>query len=706
MANPRKLKVALVGNPNSGKSSLFNHLTGLNQKIGNFPGVTVEKKSGFCTLNESTSAEIIDLPGTYSIYPRSLDEQIVAEVLLDHHSPTTPDKVVVIVDATNVKRGFLLLTQIIDIGLPTILVLNMMDLAVKAGISYDLNALSKKLGIPVMLLNARNGIGLEELKKVMSKPLEPPFHQIFTISKDAEQPVKELRTLLGVDNDYEAFQFLEQPQSLKFLAKEKQLQVEDIRKKYEFFQGKFQGAETIQRYSYIQDLLNQVTLKASDHSWKKSSARLDRILLHKVWGYLIFFIVLFLIFQSIFAWAKVPMDFIDQSFATLSSYLMTVLPEGPLSSLIAEGVVPGIGGIMIFIPQIAILFAFISILEESGYMARVVFMMDKVMRKFGLNGKSVVPLMSGVACAIPAIMATRTIDNWKERTITILVTPLMSCSARLPVFTILIALIVPNQKALGFFNLQGLALMGLYLLGFFAALGSAWIMKLIIRMKERSYLIMELPTYRIPKWSNVGYTIVEKTKTFVFEAGKIILAISVILWVLASYGPGDEMRNAERAVLEDSKNLRLTEEALNNRIAAYKLEHSYAGIIGKGIEPIIRPLGYDWKIGIALITSFAAREVFVGTMATIYSIGSVSDSDTATIQERMGAEINPETGGPRFTPAVGFSLLVFYTFAMQCMSTIAVVYRETKGWKWPLIQLTYMTVLAYVSALLVFQLLS
>jgi ferrous iron transport protein B len=706
MANQRKLKVALVGNPNSGKSSLFNHLTGLNQKIGNFPGVTVEKKSGFCPLNEGTSAEIIDLPGTYSIYPRSLDEQIVAEVLLDHHSPTTPDKVVVIVDATNVKRGFLLLTQIIDIGLPTILVLNMMDLAVKAGISYDLNALSRKLGIPVMLLNARNGIGLEELKKVMARPLEAPSHQIFSISKDAEEPVKELQTLLGVDNDYEAFQFLEQPQSLKFLAKAKQLQVEDIRKKYQFFQGKFQGAETIQRYSYIQDLLNEVTLKASDHSWKKSSARLDRILLHKVWGYLIFFIVLFLIFQSIFAWAKVPMDFIDQSFATLSSYLMTVLPEGPLSSLIAEGVVPGIGGIMIFIPQIAILFAFISILEESGYMARVVFMMDKVMRKFGLNGKSVVPLMSGVACAIPAIMATRTIDNWKERTITILVTPLMSCSARLPVFTILIALIVPNQKALGFFNLQGLALMGLYLLGFFAALGSAWIMKLLIRMKERSYLIMELPTYRIPKWSNVGYTIVEKTKTFVFEAGKIILAISVILWVLASYGPGDEMRNAERAVLEDSKNLRLTEEALNNRIAAYKLEHSYAGIIGKGIEPVIRPLGYDWKIGIALITSFAAREVFVGTMATIYSIGSVSDSDTATIQERMGAEINPETGGPRFTPAVGFSLLVFYTFAMQCMSTIAVVYRETKGWKWPLIQLTYMTVLAYVSALSVFQLLS
>ena len=706
MVSSRKLKIALVGNPNSGKSSLFNYLTGLNQKIGNFPGVTVEKKSGFCILPGNTAAEIIDLPGTYSIYPRSLDEQIVADVLLDHHSPATPDKVVVTVDATNVKRGFLLLSQIIDMGLPTILALNMMDLAAKAGINYDLNTLSKKLGIPVIPINARNGIGLDELKKAMSKPQAASEYPINPVWKELQKPIQELRDHLGIDNDYEAYQFLEQPQTLKFLGKDKQKVVDNIRNKYEFFPGKFQGAETIQRYSYIQNLLNEVTLKASDHSWKKNSTRLDRILLHKVWGYVIFFAILFLIFQSIFAWAQVPMDFIDSLFAKFSSYLISVLPSGPLSSLLAEGVVPGIGGILIFIPQIAILFAFISILEESGYMARVVFMMDKVMRKFGLNGKSVVPLMSGVACAIPAIMAARTIDNWKERTITILVTPLMSCSARLPVFTILIALIVPNQKALGFFNLQGLALMGLYLLGFVAAMVSAFVIKLLIRVKERSYLIMELPTYRIPKWSNVGYTIVEKTKAFVFEAGKIILAISIILWVLASYGPGDTLTNAEANVLEESKNLRLTEKGLADRIAAYKLEHSYAGIIGKGLEPIIKPLGYDWKIGIALITSFAAREVFVGTMATIYSIGSVSDSDTATIQQRLKAEVNPDTGGPRFTPAVGFSLLVFYTFAMQCMSTLAIVYRETKGWKWPLIQLTYMTALAYLSALLVYQVLS
>jgi len=706
MTATHRKKIALVGNPNSGKSSLFNHLTGLNQKIGNFPGVTVEKKSGVTTLPDGSVVEIIDFPGIYSIYPRSLDERIVSEVLLDHHSAATPDVVVVIADATNLKRGLLLLTQIIDVGLPTILVVSMMDLAAKAGISYDFTILSKKLGVPIVPINARNGVGLDVLKKQLGTTTPALAGKVFTIWKEAQAPVTELREKLQVDNDYEGYLFLEQPESLTFLSHEQKSVVDEIRTRHQFFPGKFQGAETIQRYSFIQDLLNEATLKSSDNSWKKYSVQLDHVLTHKVWGYLIFFGLLFLIFQSIFAWATVPMDFIDEMFAKLSQYLTGVLPEGPLTSLLAEGVVPGLGGILIFVPQIAILFAFISILEESGYMARVVFLMDKIMRKFGLNGKSVVPLMSGVACAIPAIMATRTIDNWKERMITIFVTPLMSCSARLPVFTILIALIVPNQKTLGFFNMQGLALMGLYVLGFVAAIVSAWVMNVLLKRKDRSYLIMELPTYRIPKWSNVGFTIVEKTKAFVLEAGKVILAIAVILWVLASYGPGDAVTNAREIVLAQSKNLRLTEQALEDRIAAYKLEHSYAGVIGKAIEPVIRPLGYDWKIGIALITSFAAREVFVGTMATIYSIGSVGDEDETSIKARLKEEINPETGGPRFTPAVGFSLLVFYTFAMQCMSTLAVVYRETHGWKWPMMQLLYMTVLAYVSAFAVFQIMS
>lgn len=703
MSDPARLKIAFVGNPNSGKSSLFNHFTGLNQKIGNFPGVTVEKRIGFASLNESAGAEIMDLPGIYSLYPRSLDERIVTEILLNHKSASCPDKIVVVADATNLKRSLLLLTQVIDIGLPTVLALNMMDLVAKAGISYDINKLSQQLGIPVIPINARKGTGLDELKRVLREPLGIPTKNIFSVYEEAKGAVKALRDQLHLDNDYEAYQILQQPTSLSFLSKAEQLLIQQISAQYDFFPGKFQGAETIHRYTFIQNLLDEVTLKVSDESWKRYNSKLDKILVHKVFGYVIFFGILFLIFQSIFAWASVPMDWIDGLFAAFSNFVGTALPDGPLTRLLAEGVIPGIGGIVIFVPQIAILFAFIAILEETGYMARVVFLMDKIMRKFGLNGKSVVPLMSGVACAIPAIMATRTIDNWKERTITIFVTPLMSCSARLPVFTILIALIVPEDASFGFFNLQGLTLMGLYLLGFAAAMLSALVMKYIIKVKERSYLLMELPAYRWPKWTNVGLTIVEKTKSFVLEAGKVIIAISVVLWVLASYGPGDKLENAKQYVLEESANLRLTEQGLENRVAAYKLENSYAGIVGKAIEPVIRPLGFDWKIGIALITSFAAREVFVGTMATIYSIGSTEDQ--TTIKMRMQEEINPETGGPRFTPAVGFSLLVFYTFAMQCMSTLAVVYRETNGWKWPMLQLAYMSVLAYVSSFVVFQLL-
>jgi ferrous iron transport protein B len=695
------LKVALVGNPNSGKSSLFNYLTGLNQKIGNFPGVTVEKHIGQCKMPDHSVARIIDLPGIYSLYPRSLDEQIVSEFLLNHKSIECPDVVVVIIDATNLKRSLLLVTQVIDVGLPTVLALNMMDLVSKAGIRINIRALSESLGIPVIPLNARTGMGVQQLKQQLVEHDSLPPKALLPVFEEAMEGVRMLRDHLGVDNDYEAYQFLQQPSSLSFLKPQEREFINQVKEKFQFFPGKFHGAETVQRYGFIQDLLDKVIIHPENLPEESLSTRFDRVLTHKIWGYAIFFGVLFLIFQSIFAWATVPMDFIDSQFANLSNYLNDVLPDGPLSSMLAEGIVPGIGGIAIFIPQIAILFAFIAVLEESGYMARVVFLMDKIMRKFGLNGKSVVPLMSGVACAIPAIMATRTIDNWKERTITILVTPLMSCSARLPVFTILIALIVPETMVFGFFNLQGLVLMGLYLLGFSAAMLSALVIKQLISVKERSFLLMEMPTYRWPKWSNVGITILEKTKAFVFEAGKIIIAIAVVLWVLASYGPGDKLERAEEYVRAETSDFELTDQDIEDRVAAFRLEHSFAGIIGKSLEPVIRPLGYDWKIGIALVTSFAAREVFVGTMATIYSIGSVEDQ--TTIKSRMRTEINPETGGSRYTPAVGFSLLVFYTFAMQCMSTLAVVYRETKGWKWPLIQLTYMTILAYVSAFVVFQ---
>lgn len=703
MVAAKKIRIALAGKPNSGKSSLFNQLTGLNQKIGNFPGVTVDKKVGFATLNGSMEAEIIDLPGIYSLYPRTLDEKIVTEVFVDEKSEYYPDAVILVADATNLKNCFLLLTQLIDLQLPVVLALNMMDLAARSGQSIDIKRIEKQLDVPVVMINARTGSGLVELKHALSTTVRKPTKNIYTMPEEIRPVVQQVRNHFRLRSDYEAYQFLQQPDNILALKKDDRDLLKTWAKEHAFFPAKYQGAETVIRYGFIQQLLNEVTMRLPSADWKKFSYRIDQVLTHKVGGYFIFFGLLFLIFQSIFAWAQIPMDFIDQTFASLSGWMNEVLPAGPFFDLITQGVVPGIGGIVIFIPQIAILFAFISMLEESGYMARVVFLMDKVMRKFGLSGKSVVPLISGFACAIPAIMATRTIENWKERLITIFVTPFMSCSARLPVFTILVALIVPDDKLLGFFNLQGLVLMGLYLLGFFAALFSAALMKWVIRTRERSFLMMELPTYRMPKWSNVGYTIIEKTKAFVFEAGKVILAISVVLWVLASFGPPSEMQAAEETVRQQAEAEGLNEQETNDRIAAYRLEHSYAGKLGKVLEPAIVPLGYDWKIGIALVTSFAAREVFVGTIATIYSLGSTED--TVTIKTRLKSEINPATGGPRFTPAVGFSLLVFYTFAMQCMSTLAIVKRETKSWQWPLLQLVYMTGLAYLCAFITFQLL-
>lgn len=700
----KAIKIALAGKPNSGKSSLFNQLTGLNQKIGNFPGITVEKRTGSCVLPNQQKAEIIDLPGTYSLYPRTLDERIASEIVFDHKSNYYPDCVVLVADATHLKNCMLLLTQLMDLKLPIVLALNMMDLAAQSGQSIDLQKLKTLLGIPVVMINARTGQGIPELKEILVQPIPVTNKVVFEPNDEIKPLINQIQVRFNLSTPYEAYQYLQQTNALVSLSKAEQEEIKQIAQAASFFPHKYQGAETVMRYGFIQDVLSAITIKVPDPEWKKYSYRIDKILTHRIWGYVIFFSILFLIFQSIFAWAQVPMDFIDRAFASLAGKLDELFPEGPLFDLITQGIIPGIGGIVIFIPQIAILFACIAVLEESGYMARVVFLMDKIMRKFGLNGKSVVPLISGMACAIPAIMATRTIENWKDRLITIFVTPFMSCSARLPVFTILVALIIPEDKLFGFFNYQGLVLMALYLLGFLAAILSALVMSFIIKTKERSYLIMEMPTYRMPKWSNVGYTIVEKTRSFVFEAGKVILAISVVLWVLSSYGPAEKMTQAEAVVKEETKGELLSETELQDRVAAYKLEHSFAGIIGKAIEPAIAPLGYDWKIGIALITSFAAREVFVSTIATIYSLGDTEDQ--TTIKEKLRSEVNPQTGGPRFTPAVGLSLLVFYTFAMQCMSTIAVVKRETNGWKWPLLQLVYMTALAYVSALLIYQSLS
>lgn len=700
----KQINIALLGNPNAGKTSIFNQLTGMNQKVGNFPGVTMDKVSGSFTFNKST-IRVIDLPGTYSIYPRSIDERVVFDMLSDKSANDYPDVIVVIADSSNLERNLLLFTEIQDLGIPTVLALNMLDLANRKGLNIDLTALSSEFNTTIVTINGRTGEGLSDLKNAITSTIKQPKEPFYDVNQLSPEILPIIKKKFGLTNDYVAYQFAQQTYSKSFLSNDEKQFIAEAKVEYNFCDRQFQTTETVERYKLIREKLEKVVSSINTDVRASRTNKIDKIITHKVYGYLIFLVVLFVIFQTIFEWANPFMDLIDSSFATLSHLTASALPEGVISNLLTEGIIPGLGGVVIFIPQIALLFCFIAILEESGYMARVVFLMDKIMRKFGLNGKSIVPLISGMACAIPAIMATRNIESWKDRIITIFVAPFMSCSARLPVYAILISLVIPDQKLWGIFNLQGLTLMLLYLLGFLGAIFSAFALQKILKVKEKSYFIMELPVYRWPKWNNVWITIFSKSKTFVLEAGKVILAISVILWVLASYGPGQKLPLAEQTIQTEQPSLDTNSQEYENAVASYKLENSYAGILGKFIEPTIRPLGYDWKIGIALITSFAAREVFVGTIATIYSVGADPD-DESTIKDKLRSEINPRTGLPMYSLALGISLMVFYAFAMQCMSTLAVVYRETKSIKWPMLQLVYMSAVAYLAALAAYQLLS
>nr|WP_235524265.1 ferrous iron transport protein B [Pedobacter sp. Hv1] len=699
------IRVALVGNPNTGKSTLFNLLTGLNQKIGNFPGITVDKKTGFSKLPNQKIAEIIDLPGTYSLYPKSKDESIVFQVLADQNNPSHPDMVVLVADATNLRRNLLLCAQVADLGLPMLLVLNMTDMAKKEGIEIDANKLAERLGIQVVAISARKNEGLEVLKTAIANT-STVCTQVTSIDVAvfAPEAINAVKQKINTTNDYYALQVLHQHEHLTFFTPKEQEEIETIEKENGFESSKIQGAETIARYRYLSAILKDVVTDTGAAKKFKITDKLDSILTNRFWGFFIFIAILFFIFNAIFSWSAYPMELIETSFIWLTDLGHAHLPEGVLTNLLLDGVLAGLGGIVIFIPQIAILFALISILEDTGYMARVTFMMDKIMRKFGLSGKSVVPMIGGIACAVPSIMSARNIESWKDRIITIMVTPLVSCSARLPVYTLLISLVVPNKMIFGFLSLQGLTLMAMYVISIVAAILVALVMKFIIKAKEKSYFIMELPVYRMPRWKNVIFTMYEKSKTFVLEAGKVIIAISIVLWVLASYGPGKRFENIEQkyTTIESTSKDSVQLASLERDKAAEKLENSYAGILGQTIEPVIKPLGFDWKIGIALITSFAAREAFVGTMSTIYSVDS-GDEDTATIRNKMRDAKDPETGLPIFTFATSLSLMLFYAFAMQCMSTVAVVYRETKSWKWPMIQLVYMTAMAYVASLIAYQ---
>jgi ferrous iron transport protein B len=697
MTSTKNINVALIGNPNTGKTSVFNQLTGLNQQVGNYPGITVEKKIGFCKLPNNIKANILDLPGTYSLNASSIDENVVIEVLLNKNDKLFPDVALVVTDVENLKRNLLLFTQIKDLEIPTILVINMADRMQAKGISLDIEHLEEKLKTKIAVISSRKGTGIEQLKNLIVTYPSISTEPCLNASSIDSEYFDHLRKTFPNQLVYKLWLVITQDVNFAHLDRN------EIRNSFTKSQSelkKLQQKETIKRYQFINDVLKDGQ-KIDVSVATDFRIKLDRILTHKIWGYAIFFAILFVIFQSIFSWSEVPMDFIDSTFAALSSLAAEHLPAGILTDLVAQGIIPGIGGIVIFIPQIAFLFLFISVLEESGYMSRVVFLMDKVMRRFGLSGKSVVPLISGTACAIPAIMATRNIENWKERLITILVTPFTTCSARLPVYAIIIALVIPDQRVLGILNLQGLTLMLLYLIGFGSAIFSAYILNKILKLKGKTYFVVEMPTYKLPLFKNVAINVIEKTKAFVWGAGKIILAISIILWFLASNGPGNDFHNAEQIIREQHISQPLPKTEFENAVASQKIENSYIGLMGKAIEPVIAPLGYDWKIGIALISSFAAREVFVGTLATIYSVGDSDNEDT--IKNKMQAEVHRETGRKVFNFPTGISLLLFYAFAMQCASTLAITKKETNSWKWPAIQLVFMSGLAYVAALLAYQ---
>lgn len=705
----RRFTIALVGNPNSGKSSLFNVLTGLNQKVGNFPGVTVDKKTGVCKLPDGEVINIIDLPGTYSLYPKSADEQVTYEVLLDPQNEDRPDMILVIADASNLKRNLLFCSQIMDLGIPVVVALTMNDIARRKGLTIDVEELERLMGVQVISINPRKNKGITPLKKAIEATLRLEEKKsisnstFYTIDEEEEKWLKELKGICAQQNSYRLLHIACNYLELSFLNAAQKIQIGALLDECGFQKAKIQAEEIMHRYKKIDAIMKKCVVAANPMRRAVMSERFDKILLHPIWGNIILLFVLFLLFQSIFWLAEYPMNWVEAGFAQLSGFLEQSLPDGFLKDLFINGIIAGIGGIAIFIPQIMILFGCITILEDTGYMARISFLTDRLMRSVGLNGRSVMPLISGMACAVPAIMATRTIQNRKERLITIMVTPLMSCSARLPVYTILIGLVIPN-KSFGIFNLQGLVLMGLYLLGFFMALIVSKVMSWFIKSSERTYFLMELPVYRAPRWKNIGVTMIEKAKIFVTDAGKVIMIISVLLWGLATYGPPSRMRQVTEKYTILKQNHPADIDSLNVAMRSERLENSFAGIVGHSLEPVIRPLGYDWKIGIALVTSFAAREVFVGTMATLYSVGDTEGTET-TLREKMRAARRAD-GTPVYTLATGSSLLIFYVFAMQCMSTMAIVRRETGSWKYPLIQFVYMLGIAYIMSYMIFRIFS
>ena len=675
---PQKVKhILLVGNPNVGKSTIFNLLCNKNQKTGNYAGVTVASHQG-TYIHQGEEVEIVDLPGSYSIYPTSEDEAIFTKYLIEEQEKYSG--VIYIADALNLKRSLLLFQQIKDLGIPVLVVLNQMDLAEKRGLHIDSKKLETLIGNRILETNAKANIGIEEIRNaIRNNEFSASDKAFFDIPSENLGLVFKISRQINEKNFYKVWTLIAADTYLGKLESVKtQLNHEDRKC---MVPKRLQVQETIRRYQQIDGYMSQIISKKPQFK-ELLTEKLDKVLVHPILGYLVFALILLMIFQSVFFIAEYPMNWIDGSFAWLSQFTKTHLPEGPINSLLSDGIIPGIGGIVIFAPQIGILLYFLYLLEDSGYMARVIFLMDRFLRPFGLNGKSIVPLVSGTACAIPAIMSTRNIENVKERLITILITPFMTCSARLPVYSIIIALIFSNETIWGI-QYKALALFAMYFLGFVTALISAFILKYFIKNKGKTFLVMDLPAYKMPLWTYDFKLVLGKVWEFITGAGKIILAVSVILWVLSYFGPKDEKQ-------------------LFQVQSEVKLENSYLAKIGRQMEPAIAPLGYDWKMGVGILSSFAAREVFVGTMSTLYSLDD--EAEEQTVIEKMKADVKPN-GEKVFNFATGISILIFYAFAMQCISTIAVVYRETKSWKWTVIQLVFMSGLAYFVSMIAYQIL-
>ena len=698
------MRVCLVGNPNSGKTTLFNLLTGLNQKVGNYAGVTVDKFTGKVSINNEL-VDLVDLPGSYSLYPKSIDESIVFNTLIDTQGENYPDLVLLIMNANQIRRNMILVTQVLDLNIPCVVAVNMIDEANSTNIQVEKELLESELGVPVCLVSARKNVGIDDLKRTILQESKETNSQSKVVEEFSET-IAACKSITKDENDFRNFIHLSLTEQSKALTAAQRIQLLELREEHDFSPTKAMAKDINHRYAFSNQLWQSIHSKRNNNAATSLSntQKIDKILTHKWFGLPIAFLVLFFIFQAIFSFASYPMDWLEGGFAWLGELATQLIPEGWVQDLVVNGVIAGLSGVLVFIPQIAILFGLLAILEGTGYMARISYMLDRLMKKFGLSGKSVVPMMSGFACAIPAVMATRNVKNRKERLISILVIPLLSCSARLPVYILLIGMFIPKKPILGFFNLQGLTMMGFYLLGLVLALVIAGLLHWWMKSEQKEFFVMELPRYRFPQWRNVLLTMYQKAKIFTVEAGKIILIISVVLWVLASYGPSEKRSAVEDKynAIEQQRELSAEEEQSKNQEL---LVNSYAGHIGKAIEPAIKPLGYDWKIGIALLTSFAAREVFVGTMATIYSVDA-EDEDPTSLRERMLAETNPKTGEKVYTIATVFSLLVFFAIAMQCMSTLAIVKRETKSWKWPIIQVVYLTVLAYVLSFITYVLMS